>query len=257
MISKNERMVEEPQNSIANVEIVGFAPIKNREIEKEWAKTIIILGTPLLLPIIETCPSIWGLEQEKITRNLLLKEAHKMMTKLFQMSERAVLLELDDWELATFAQRAGLGYIGKNGRFVTDEFGMRVKLIAIATSLKVVRDTESVNGKNGLPRQRFAMTKLENKETEEIDICGLCQNCLKICPVSNDHEKCKVYNGALAKDYKNPCLACMKVCPIGKDRVLYGSEDCSKYFSEHHISSAEYKSWEHVRSYGSIPHGKK
>ncbi|GHS89084.1 4Fe-4S ferredoxin [Synergistales bacterium] len=223
-------------------EFVGFALLSEKT--ADWAQTVITLGVPLLLPILDTTPSVWGLEQEKITAGLLLKTANRVSAFLIAHAEKAVRAELSDEELVRAGYCAGLGAVGKNRRLVTDSFGPRVKLTAVLTS--------------------FRIPEAEPEKRPPRNPCVDCDNCVRICPVgaldsSDDASRCASRERELKSSFKNPCAACLKVCPVGLDRKLYQSYDFQKYFDEKKTldedpSAKRYSDWVHVRSYGSYPH---
>jgi epoxyqueuosine reductase QueG len=222
--------------------ITGFAP-ESGYTAPDWARTVIILGTPMLLPILDTCPSIWGLEHEKTLGRLLAKAANRLAASLDSNGHRAEAAKMSIRDTALAGQLAGLGAIGASGRLLTEEYGPRVMWTAVSASLDFSSVTPRIFEKH----------------------CEKCGYCRRICPVSASEaggEECLNYNSTLARDFKNPCLACMKVCPVGNDRLLYRSGNFEKYFNERKDQSGdpealEYKGWTHVRSYGSYPHKKR
>jgi epoxyqueuosine reductase QueG len=197
-----------------------------------WVNTIIVIGVPMLLPVLETYPSVWGLDQEHILTHILEKSAGRIIALLTIHGERAAIYPLSETDLAIAGYFAGLGSIGDNWRLLTADYGPRVKLAAIASSF-VTHDTRA------------------GTDTVRME-CLHCGNCKKICPANAFGEggivACAEYEKSLAGDFRNPCAACLKVCPIGADRVLYKSNDITKYFNE-----GECKAWTHIRSYGSYP----
>ena len=220
------------------VEFAGFAPAM--EIGKlEWPVTVIILASPLMLPLIETCPSIWGLEHERTVKILLAKAVNRVCAFLNAGGYKAEAVAASADELSEAASRAGLGSRGKNGRLLTRRYGPRVMMDALVTS----REFE-----------------LAGVKTEEF--CSGCGNCQRACPAAAaraGNSACAAYGRELARDFKNPCWRCLRSCPVGDDRVLYDSFNFKKYFDESEIFSREpastaYKPWRHIRSYGSYPH---
>lgn len=65
------------------------------------------------------------------------------------------------------AQRAGLGWIGRNNLLVTPQFGARVRLVTILTDMPLPPDSPSDEG------------------------CGSCRDCLPVCPVGAIKERQK------------------------------------------------------------------
>jgi epoxyqueuosine reductase QueG len=113
------------------------------------------------------------------------------------------------------ATRAGLGWIGKTGLFISREFGPRLRLV----SLLMKRETEMVSS------------------PVEESRCGKCTVCVERCPAQAangkswnidlhrdtffDAHKCRDKCAELAKQELNIdqqiCGICVSVCPIGKN----------------------------------------
>ena len=118
---------------------------------------------------------------------------------------------LSDFPHKTAVTKAGLGWVGKNALFVSEEFGCGMRL---ATALT---DARFVPGK---------------PVTESR--CGDCVECVKACPygairATNWHpgiEREKLLDAFLCSEkreafisklgYKHPCGLCIKACPVGK-----------------------------------------
>jgi len=250
-------------------EIVGFAPISQWEEYKDtkpeyfpqnifpFTKSVIVLGIPIFIPMLETTPSIVYSELYNTTNRLLDEIAYKLAAALNAKGHQAIFFPRDAYgdisvlvkkPEAAFshviaAKYAGLGTIGYNHTLLTKEFGPRVRLVSILTDADIVPD---------------AML--------EKDLCIKCELCKKCCPTSafttTDHliadmdkQKCAEYHAQLKNDYRYPCGVCIKVCPIGADRKLFGS-NTKKYRNEKEILSQnpeaeEYSGWTHCRSFGS------
>jgi ferredoxin len=224
--------------SAFGVEFVGFAgDFPNRTLG--WARGFILFGAPLILPLLETCPSIWGLEHEKTVKILLDKAVNRVSALLCSMSCRTERLDAGLTELCEAGCRAGLGTIGENGLLLTKKYGPRVMWASAATSIA-----------------------LEYGEEAAGDLCRRCGYCRSLCPVSAGRigdAACAAYERDLAHDFKNPCGACLRACPVGEDRRLFESFDFEKYFDEKAAAGREpvpatYKAWAHIRAYGSYPH---
>jgi epoxyqueuosine reductase QueG len=144
------------------------------------------------------------------------------------------------------AKYAGLGTIGLSNCLLTPEFGSRVRFVSV-----------------------FTAAILDSDPVIEKDLCIKCEACAKCCPVnalkpSEDKIKgdydviaCIDRHVELNGDKVSPCGICTKVCPIGKDRLLYKQKGfVKKYLQEEKALAANpddpvYKSWTHVRKYGS------
>jgi epoxyqueuosine reductase len=259
------------------IPLLGFAPVqrwsdppKNLPNKfKEWipeefwpqsiypeAKTVIVIGLPVQLPIVETAPSIYYHELYTIVNNLLDSKAYEISNYLTEMGYPSIYLPRDGYgdidillenPVAFFSHKhaaylAGMGSFGDNNVLLTKEYGPRVRFTSIFTSAKIEGDP--ITGD---------------------DLCTHCERCAIHCPVkaiqprsepSDDSSKiyrpidkiaCAQRSKMLRKDYKSPCGICIKVCPVGRDRILFKREDLSIYTKD----SKYKKAWDHVKKYGS------
>ena len=100
---------------------------------------------------------------------------------------------------------AGLGVIGKNNLLITKEYGPRVRLRAVNTSVRLKPDP-----------------------TVHFDYCGKCNRCIEFCPArafrteKYSREACLNYCQANLKQVSQYavlwCMQCSDACPIGEDR---------------------------------------
>lgn len=251
-------------------EVVGFAPASRWEEfrdlpedffpDRVWpmAKTVIVLGVPVWLPIVEAAPAQLGREQYTITNELLDETAYRLAAFLNRKGHAAINICRDGYgdsdvlmqtPVAVFshvwaAHYAGLGKVGWNHTLLTKQFGPRLRLVSILTALE-----------------------LEGDPLIEEDLCTKCMLCQKICPANAlagdqkipyaamDKRACTSNGRRLRKAYRNPCGFCIKVCPVGADRKLFQSTNVQKYFKEQAVLSQnpdapEYRSWQHLRKYG-------
>jgi epoxyqueuosine reductase len=257
------------QSKALGVGIIGFAPVERWEQQKEttpeyypqnifsFTHTVIVLGIPILIPMLETTPSIVYSELYNTTNRLLDDIAYKLSVYLNSKGQKAVFFPREGYgdisvlvnkPVAAFshvlaAKYAGLGTIGYNHTLLTKEYGPRVRFVSVLTDADIAPDE--------------IITK---------DLCIQCELCKECCPTSAfktregiiadmDKEKCARYHEQLKKDYRYPCGVCIKVCPIGKDRKLYGN-NTKKYKSEKQMlinnpDAAEYSDWVHCRNHGS------
>jgi epoxyqueuosine reductase QueG len=220
------------------VEFVGFTPdFPNKTFD--WARSFILLGAPLILPLLDTCPSIWGHEHEKTVKILLEKAVNRVSALLCSLNCRTEKVDAGLGEIYKAGHKAGLGTIGENGSLLTKKYGPRVMWASAATSVEF-------KYRGGI----------------DFDLCQRCGHCRRLCPAGADKiggEACAAYEKKLAQDFKNPCGACLRACPVGEDRRLFESLDFGKYFEEKaalegESGSAACRAWVHVRSYGSYPH---
>ncbi len=238
------------------------------------ARTVIVIGLPVPLPIVETAPSIYYHELYETVNILLDEKAYEIAKFLTEKGYPSISLPRDGYgdievllkrPLSFFSHKhaaylAGLGSFGLNNVLLTPEYGPRVRFTSIFTTAEIEGD--SILGD---------------------DLCTRCLSCALCCPVKaiaelssppensfddepsrkineNSSEKdfpplinkinCARRSKKLRKQHRSPCGICIKVCPVGKDREVFHRENTSIYtqregFEKYH------KAWEHVRSYGS------
>ncbi|MCE8422687.1 MAG: epoxyqueuosine reductase [Candidatus Methanoperedens sp.] len=255
------------------IPLVGMAPVKlwrsppddlpNKLFpwipEKFWpqsiypeARTVIVIGLPVPLPIVETAPSIYYHELYKTVNSMLDQRAYEIANFLTEKDHPSIYLPRDGYgdvkiliekPFAFFSHKhaaylAGMGSFGQNNVLLTPEYGPRVRFTSIFTEAEIKPDMKKCK-----------------------DLCIRCLLCVKNCPVNAIPEKgdfpppvdkrlCAERSTKLRDEYRSPCGICIKVCPVGKDRELFGRKNMSIYkdnkrFEKYH------RAWEHVRRYGS------
>lgn len=251
--------------------MIGFAPADRWENFSEvpaayrpraiWkhTETVIVLGVPMLLPIIESTPSI-NYQEMYTTSNILLDQiAFRLSVELNARGFASIPMPRDGYgslEIllkkmpACFShvyagKYAGLGTIGYSHNLLTPEYGPRVRLVSLFTKAK-------------LPASPM-LTK------EQCKRCGFCG---KLCPVQAfkphperiaaeyDAQACTHYHQDLVAESRFPCGACVKVCPVGKDRKLYARTRVKDYLTERNAIAADplhpdYRHLTHLRTHGS------
>jgi epoxyqueuosine reductase len=254
-------------------DLIGFAPVDRWEEYNEvpldfrpralWApaKTVIVLGIGMPLPVVETTPSPLHMELYKTVNRELDALAVNLMRRLNRLGHASFFFTRDGYgtlkalrekNFGAFshvmaAKYAGLGTIGASHCLLTREFGPRVRLVSVFTEV-------------GIPGDAMLQKELCIK-------CGVCADC---CPnsciamrgdrVMGDFDKAACLDKAeeLTARRCYPCGVCTKVCPIGLDRRLYKQKGIrKKYLAEKRSlakdpDSPEYKSWQHIRSYGTV-----
>lgn len=251
-------------------ELVGFAPASRWDEYDEvdakyrpqsvWPKTksVIVLGVPILLPMLETTPSINYSELYKTTNILLDQIAYRLSVFLLKQGHQAIFFPRDAYgdiqvlvekPCASFshvfaAKYAGLGTIGYNHTLLNEVYGPRVRYVSVFTDAELAGDPMI-----------------------ERDLCIHCHICEKLCPsqafslqegskiACMNKKACSLYHVKLKEEYRYPCGVCIKVCPIGQDRSLYERKSSRIYLEEKEALAKDpqdehYQSWVHARVHG-------
>ena len=252
-------------------ELVGFAPVSRwrefNELKPEywpdaiWSKTqtVIVLGVPMLLPIVESTPSINHTVMYDTTNVLLDQMAYRLAVYLNNLGHASIFMPRDGYgslEIllkkmpACFSQvyagkYAGLGTIGYSHNLLSPKYGPRARYVSVLTSASVAGDP-----------------------LIEGDLCKKCELCRKLCPAQAmstkpdsliselDAVKCTEFHQVLEAENRWPCGVCSKVCAVGEDRKLYGSTNLGLYIKERDAiendpSHPDYRHLVHLREHGS------
>jgi epoxyqueuosine reductase len=215
------------------------------------AKSVIVIGLPITLPVLETTPSIFYRELYLTVNSLLDQYSYRLANFLNEKGHSSIFVPRDGYAgveallknpVAFFSHRhaaflAGLGTFGVNNMLLTPQFGPRVRFGSIFTSAEL--PSASLMGE---------------------DLCTRCMRCVRMCPASalsgqnypdalTEKKSCVAHSAELNRLGISPCGICIKVCPVGEDRKLFGRADMSIYpdggrYPELHSA------WEHVRLYG-------
>lgn len=251
--------------------LVNFAPAQRwddyGEVQPEyrpkalWDKveTVIVIGVPMLLPVLESTPSINYQEMYNTTNSLLDQIGYRLSVWLNDQGHSTIFMPRDGYGNLEIllnkyqgcfshvfaAKYAGQGTIAYSHNLITKEFGPRVRMVSLFTSLKVPGDP-----------------------VIEKDICVKCDVCRKLCPsnafttrpdsliADMDMDACTRYHIELRRENRWPCGICCKVCPVGEDRKLYESTNIGRYLAERDALDKDpddpaYRSWVHQRTHGS------
>ncbi|MFX4262269.1 epoxyqueuosine reductase [Pelotomaculum propionicicum] len=226
------------------------------------AKTVIVMGMQMPLPIVDTTPSILHRETYETSNRELDSLAYGLTRFLNQKGHASMFFTRDGYGSIknlieepraafshTFAAKyAGLGTVSRSHNLLTPEFGSRVRLVSV-----------------------FTAAEIEADQVMEKDLCINCKLCAQCCPpgvlkddisaegyyYKLDAIGCARWHEELTRRRAYPCGICTKVCPVGKDRDLYQEKEMSKKYRaelkalENGIGDPEYKSWNHIRRYGS------
>lgn len=196
------------------VDSIGFAKLRREEIFQEQGilhENAIVLTQEMDWDKMEVAPSRPTMVMIMRTYNSLGIAANKIAEFLRKHGFSAQAGHpLGGMSLYTpLAIRAGLGWIGRNGLLMTPEFGPRVRIAAVYTSIE------------NLP---FAET---NDHSWISDYCSTCGLCIRKCPVgaireeSITHDSGRVTFVTLDKCFAYfaeyyGCSVCIKVCPFNR-----------------------------------------
>jgi epoxyqueuosine reductase QueG len=166
-------------------DLVGFAPVSRwrefNELKPEywpdaiWSKTqtVIVLGVPMLLPIVESTPSINHTVLYDTTNTLLDQMAYRLAVYLNNLGHASIFMPRDGYGSldillkkmpACFSQvyagkYAGLGTIGYSHNLLSPKYGPRARYVSVLTSA-IVKADPLIKG----------------------DLCKGCKICQKLCP---------------------------------------------------------------------------
>ncbi|MFS0951815.1 tRNA epoxyqueuosine(34) reductase QueG [Enterococcus thailandicus] len=166
----------------------------------------------------------WGIDYHDILRDRLNRLIEFITTrgKQWQAEEEwRFAPQVDTGELidVAVAQRAGLGFIGRNGLLITEEFGSFVYLGEIVTNIVFEPDEPGVFG------------------------CGDCTRCIDGCPTKAllgdgrmNAQRCLSYQtqtkGLMPEEYRKKmrnviygCDICQLVCPYNKGKDFHFHEE--------------------------------
>jgi epoxyqueuosine reductase QueG len=239
------------------VPLVGFAPASRWD-EPRFAplvpepfrpasvapgtRTVIVIGLPVFLSVVESAPSIWYHELYRTVNELLDQHAYRIAAALTASGHPAVPVPRDgygsirvllDRPVAFFSHRhaaylAGLGTFGVGNTVLTPAFGPRVRFASVLTAAELPPDP-----------------------VLEDDLCTRCMRCVRECPAGalgggdypaslTDKRACAERAAELFRRHVSPCGRCIAVCPVGDDRSRSPAVD----------PEAAERAREHVRAYG-------
>lgn len=217
------------------------------------ARSVVVIGLPIHLPVLETSPSIYYREIYTTVNTLLDQYTYRLACFLNDLGYPSVFVPRDGYgsikvlvknPIAFFSHRhaavlAGLGTFGVNNMVLTQRFGPRVRFGSVLTSAVVPPDP-----------------------VKSVHLCTRCMQCVRNCPSKalsgedypsglTDRFACASYSAVLNERFISPCGICIKVCPVGEDRQHFGREDLSVY-RDNDPPSPIRNAWEHVRRYGGL-----
>jgi epoxyqueuosine reductase len=164
------------------------------------------------------CRASWGQDYHDVLRDRLKKLEEFLIKRVPDIRVKSMV---DTGELSdrAVAERAGIGWSGKNCAIITPEFGSYVYLGEMITTIPFIPDQP-----------------IEDR-------CGTCTKCIDACPTGAliqggqlDSNKCIAFitqtKGFLADEYREKignrlygCDTCQLVCPENKGRDFHFHEE--------------------------------
>ena len=215
------------------------------------ARSVIVIGLPIHLPVIETSPSLWYHEEYMIVNHLLDQYSYRLANFLNESGFPSIPVPRDGYAgiealmkkpVAFFSHRhaaflAGLGTFGVNNMILTPQYGPRARFASILTAATIPTDP-----------------------LMEEEICIRCMRCVNLCPshalkegsypvTLTDKMACIAHSARLNREGVSPCGICIKVCPAGEDRIRFQRVRPSLYESREG-NEKYHRAWEHARSFG-------
>ncbi|OIU71590.1 tRNA epoxyqueuosine(34) reductase QueG [Rossellomorea aquimaris] len=225
----------EMKNRLIRQEILGYqSGFEEKDIEKRVDPSLIFDGPKSIIAIALAYPSrmkdapqskrgerrgifcraSWGTDYHHVLRDRLATLEDYIVSRVPQARFKSMV---DTGELVdrAVAERAGIGWSGKNCSIITPEFGSYVYLGEMVTNLP-----------------------FEPDEPME-DQCGTCNKCVDVCPTGAlieggqlDAQKCIAFltqtKGFLADEYRVKlgnrlygCDTCQTVCPENKGKDFH------------------------------------
>jgi epoxyqueuosine reductase len=214
-------------------------------------RSVIVIGLPIQLPILETSPSVWYRELYNTVNLLLDQYTYRLSLFLSGRGFPSVFVPRDGYSgiealkrnpVSFFSHRhaaylAGLGTFGVNNMLLSPRYGPRVRFGSI-----------------------FSEADLPSDPMVENDLCTRCMRCVSSCPtralnegeypsILTDKQACVAYSAELNRRGISPCGICIRVCPVGRDRLHFHRED-NHLYEDPLAYKIHHRAWKHVRSFG-------
>lgn len=198
---------------------LGISPVKGQE-GLRYAFSIAVKLSDAVLQSIEGAPSYMYFQHYRTANALLDCVAFRLANKIEEMGYHAFPVAASQSlgknnpycgvvPHKTVAVKAGLGFVGKSGLFLSEKYGSKIRLATVLTDMPLVATHPVIE--NG---------------------CGDCTACMRACPAGAifgvlpttdgernfDAEKCSKYMKDNFQDVGrgSVCGICIKVCPKNK-----------------------------------------
>ena len=198
---------------------LGYSPIQGQP-HMRYAFSIAVKLSDSVLTTIDNAPTQAYFQHYRAANALLDQIAFRMANEIERLGYNAFPVAASqslggDSRYAgilphkTAAVLSGLGFVGKSGLFLTEEYGSKVRLATVVTDMPLTSTRKIIE--NG---------------------CGECTACMRACPAgaifgelprtngerNYDPEKCSRY---MKEKFQNigrgsVCGVCIKVCPKNK-----------------------------------------
>jgi epoxyqueuosine reductase len=251
------RQMEIPLVGVAHVERwegIGAAAGIPREFFPQsiypQARSVVVIGFPIQLPVLETAPSIWYRELYTTVNQLLDQYTYRLSLFLSALGFPSVFVPRDGYggiealkknPVAFFSHRhaaflAGLGTFGVSNMLLSPRYGPRVRFGSI-----------------------FTEADLPSDPMMDTELCTHCLRCVRCCPsgalekgkypaVLTDKQACVAHSAELNRQGISPCGICIQVCPVGEDRIHFRRE--RDEYENPADRGLRYQARKHVRNFG-------
>ena len=189
---------------------IGYTKIETKNINQEIIyKNVIILAIEMDERIIKTSP---GELAKNLNKNFYDKfrkitESLSEYLKTKGLKTQIVYPNEKLLDLPFLGQKAGLGYVGKSGLLITSEFGSKIKLSGILTSIDNPIFTKSSNDHKWIEEQ-----------------CKDCDECIESCESEALAIKGGDYIAELLESKcigsEEGCTYCIEKCPFNEKGYL-------------------------------------
>lgn len=171
----------------------------------------------------------WGRDYHLTVRNKLA-ELNSYLSSLVTSHSSLFYVDTGPVLEKGWAERAGLGWVGKNANLITPQIGSWVFIGEILTTIKF--EEEEYDPPFVHPRQRTASIARLHSSRENETLCGTCTRCIEVCPTRAivspfvvDSRRCISYltielRGAIPRRLRPlignrifGCDDCQDVCP--------------------------------------------
>lgn len=215
------------------------------------AASVIVIGLPVHLPVLDSSPSVWYREAYQTINTLLDQYTYRLASLLTEEGFPSVPVPRDGYggiealqknPVAFFSHRhaavlAGLGTFGVNNMVLTAKYGPRVRFGSVLTTAAIDEDPLA-----------------------DTPLCTRCNRCVSHCPVQalspgeyphnlTNKQTCTANSAELNRHYTSPCGICIRVCPVGEDRIRFNRTD-HRIYDSRGADDPVVRSWNHIRRYG-------